>query len=578
MTVSSKARGKQRAIDQDAPAEQLADAQEEHMELDLDLEGDDDEDEVAAGLLLARNGTGKRERHRQSQRKRAKQRIGNTSSSGDDEEEEKDGHRDELLSLDGGAGSNAETSAVAAEKELGGSISRAARMRATSTADEGGSSSESDSDSDSNDDDDVPVPTPSKSQSKSGRKAPSKPFVTASSGEAYLRAMSQPARTSNARLSERWAEPFTQASLLAALPPSSHSKLDQLEGAYAGLRAQWAFELEQGFTVLLYGLGSKIRVLDAFVRQHLQRRRTRGKVVVVHGFVAALGVDDILAALEAAVLDRTEDELALLKLSRSAAKLDERTQTIVEQLRSSPRILYLIVHNIDSLRSFRAQATLSLLAPHVRLLASIDHVKAPLLFPASLANNRSAESAGYKILYHHVPTYRPYTVESLLSGTFQSLFLAALFASEASANGGPNTVVSSAARAKAASFVLASLTQKAKDVFVLLAERQMGLSRSKTKTSLSADKTPPYATLYATLFSLARDAFLANNANQFEALLREFRDHSVILSSSTRPEGEGAEDDGQHEEEVGQRAGEWVWIAIDREDLAELVERIKQGH
>lgn len=511
--------------------------------------------------------------------------------------------------------------------ELGGSISRSARMRATSSLNGDGRDSEEESsdsstggkdrDAEEEGDHEAIATALHAFAQASGAQLSGSKFVTASTGEAYLKAMSKPAKTSNRKLSEQFEDrqsgeggggAFTQASYLAALESIGkgrkatklEKRLQVLQDAYRGMYQQWDFELAEGFSLFFYGLGSKIRLLqEGFASTHLKRRCSNGggDIVAVNGFMATLGVDDLLSGVERIVM--SEGEAKEAGMGRSAAKLDERARTVVERLQGRKTPIYLLVHNIDGpgLRSFRAQATLSLLASQkpIRLIASFDHVKAPLLFPSTLATGRpTSTSIGYQILYHHVPTFRPYTVEALLSGTMSTLFSASLFLPDSALAGGAlsgklGAAATSEARARAAFFVLASLTQKAKDVFSLLAERQIAsCPTSMNKKELQALficqtglPAPSCALPYPTVFSLARDRFLANNVNQFEALLREFRDHDVILSSSTRPEEADDEplDPGQEPgaEEVGIRASEWIWIAIGRQELEDLLERLLSG-
>ena len=484
---------------------------------------------------------------------------------------------------------------------LGSSISRSARMRATTTEDEGGSGSEEEGDSSDGEGTQATLTNFAKTTSSGS-------FVTASHGEAYLQAMSRPAKTSNKKLSESWnsGRPFTQASYLNLLRKSGTSKrkkrleakIHQLENAYQALHEQWAFELQQGFSIFFYGLGSKIRVLESFVKDFLHKKqRARGKVVIINGFMATLGVDDILSALEGILYTGSTNDAQPASLGKSAAKLDERAWLLIKSLDDSTsrfsreRPIYLVIHNIDglTLRSFRAQAILSLLAsrPQIKVMASIDHVKASLFFPSAIASARPTPTGdsivqGYNAIYHHIPTHRPYTAETILSGTMGTILPPSLFISDMTFGSGAQDGMahaSSESRAKAAFFVLASLTQKSKDVFILLAERQISLlspSSSSKSTSLNPDRTPSHATLYGNLFLLARDRFLANNTNQFEALLREFRDHNVMLSSRNRPADveEDDADEGERED-LGVRNGEWVWIGIDKEDLENLLERLK---
>ncbi|KAL7008214.1 Origin recognition complex subunit 2 [Cystobasidiomycetes sp. EMM_F5] len=533
------------------------------------------------------------------------------------------------------------------ERELGGSISRAARMRAASTEDDGirssSSSSSSSSDYDEPDKSTYTKEQPAHSAFRNGKSG--KSFVTASRGEAYLHAMSRPAKNSNKKLSDTFTihKPFTQKSLLAALSKAdsasgsttggmaSHTQqqLQDIENAYRNFFQQWSFELAEGFSVLLYGLGSKIRVLEAFGKHLVQKERRkhnqahrRGKVIIIRGFMAALSLDQLLRSLEEALLPAGMlDEAA--RQGKSAAKLDQRLSSLLSYLTSracpwtTDRPIWLIVHNIDgvALRPFRAQNILSSLAacPAVRVLASFDHVKAPILMTTFTARSRSRfgtppldqqddsgavhlsddesprqtqtkRHRGFNAIYHHIPTWQPYTVESLLSGALASVVPPAVFMSDAhitaSAMNGAGRG-SSEDRAKAAYFVLASLPQKSKRVFRTLAERQMALmstASSAASNGVDVERTPTYATSYATLFAIARDELFLGNVIQLEALLREFRDHHVVLSSLNRPEGNVEDGDGVSDRdraEAGQRAGEWLWIPIDKEDLEELLERLQ---
>jgi len=620
-TVSEKARGKKRALNDD---DEVPVPRNGAMDLDTDV-GSSDEDEDGVVRLDGDHDNGRASRA--------------SSSSG----------------------------GMSTDHELGGSISRSARMRATMTDDEdegdGSDSMDDEEDGrslsggdhlssfgDNRSDDELQEDNEAEQEimnsvlrafdeSRAGAGGGGSRFVTASGGEAYLHAMARPAKTSNKKLSDQLSrgQPFTQSSFLSALNTSSaetaakpspltavdihhQETLLKIEEAYAHLFSQWALELEEGFSVFLYGLGSKARILNRFAQDFLEKRRKgKGKAVVINGYMASLGVDEILYALEGIVTPQKKDADGQFegrsKLGKSAAKLDERAKTLVEKLHSSTVVsteqpIYLLVNNIDgvALRSYRAQAILSLLAsqPQIRLIATVDHVKAALLFPSSISSTTSLSSrsrashkprtsggragGGYNIVWHHVPTHQPYAAEVLASGTMSSLFPSSIFISNLLlVNGmdgqGGLAGASSESRAKAAWFVLASLTQKAKDLFVLLSERQISLceslgiplAQSKRTTSFDGEKTPATATLYSSLLSQARDRFLANNVNQFEALLREFRDHRIVLGCKNLPEGvdEDELDVEGNEEEVGQRSGEWIWIAIEREDLEGLVERLK---
>ncbi|KAG6476758.1 hypothetical protein ZIOFF_066005 [Zingiber officinale] len=128
-----------------------------------------------------------------------------------------------------------------------------------------------------------------------------------------------------------------------------------------------------------------------------------------------------------------------------------------------------IIHNIDgpSLRDPDSQQYLAQLAScsRVRMVASIDHVNAPLLWDKKMVHTQ------FKWSWHHVPTFAPYKAE----GNFFPLILA---------NYG------NAQTTKTALVVLQSLTPNAQSVFKILAEHQLanekeGESNHNTLFSLS---------------------------------------------------------------------------------------------
>ncbi|KAK9898302.1 ORC2-domain-containing protein [Cystobasidium minutum MCA 4210] len=506
------------------------------------------------------------------------------------------------------------------------SYSRAARLRATTTDEEGEEEEEHSEDDDDDDDDDDATtalqvelsllgPTSVKASSRKDggtSKTTSRSFITTSKGERYLQASSTPAKTSSNKLSDTIKQPFSQKSLLHYLArrhnpqqhPSSKGKLTQrqlreIEQSYIQLFPQWLAELQQGYTLLFHGLGSKIRLLNLFVQTALKAAVSSKRVLLLDGFKADLSISDIVSTLESILIP--QEEIAsnpLYYTSKTASRIDERISSILDRLDntdaniiSPAKPIYMLLHSLDgpALRSPRSQATIWNLANHpcVRLIASFDHTKAPLLLPStrtasSLANsNRHAtgprHASGHPIIYHHVPTLRPYTVESLSSGCLSALCPQTVFLSELhllqSKQGGMRHA-SSASRAKAAAFVLASLTQKAKDLFQSIATQQM--ARAEEGDVIGevqvAGQAPSFALPYSTIFVSARDAFLANNVGQMEALLREFRDHEIILSSNIAPVDQEGHLNRDASADLGQKGNEWLWINIGTPDLQSLVD------
>lgn len=151
---------------------------------------------------------------------------------------------------------------------------------------------------------------------------------------------------------------------------TEHQKaIQELHDEYESYFTKWLFLMNEGYNILLYGLGSKRNLLQAFHRKVLANR----PVIVVNGFFPTLTVKDILEAITGDVLD----------LSVHSANFHELVDLIEEEFSYLPDThLFLIVHNLDGtmLRNSKAQNILARLAKidNIHLLASIDHINTPL--------------------------------------------------------------------------------------------------------------------------------------------------------------------------------------------------------
>ncbi|RKP36924.1 origin recognition complex, subunit 2 [Dimargaris cristalligena] len=255
---------------------------------------------------------------------------------------------------------------------------------------------------------------------------------------------------------------------------------------------QWYFELRAGFNILFYGFGSKRRILTRFVTEYLGD----APVVVINGYFPTLTARHIFQKvlveglqLPSAGPPHLTDQLALIR-------------DYFAQPDCPWPCLYLLIHNIDgpSLRSERMQNTLSQLAacsPHVHLIASIDHIQAPLLWD-------SVRLSQYQWVWHDLTTYDPYTAET----SFENSLM--VQRQEVSATG--------------IQYVLASLTSNAKGVFRVLANYQIDIERSSGSTAGGNGLS------YPTFYAKCREKFLASSDVAFRAQLTEFRDHKIIQS------------------------------------------------
>ncbi|PCH38401.1 origin recognition complex subunit 2 [Wolfiporia cocos MD-104 SS10] len=421
-------------------------------------------------------------------------------------------------------------------------------------------------------------------------------FATQTAFDSYFAHAARPARTSAHVFAHLVAPlaPDAYAGALARLPPRRALWEDAalLRPAFA----RWAWELREGFSLLFYGYGSKRRVLNAFARALAKARAAH--VVVVNGFQPAFALKDLLAAVERvpAVQEAAE---AADAATAGASGVEAQTQRIRDVFSghanedgegggggAAPH-LYLVIHNIDgpALRTAKAKACLALLAlaPRIHLVASVDHIAAPTrwtlseLFARKSSPLDSARPAparkdqdhshavprrGFAWLWHDLTTLAPYDFElasadpSSLSGASAASMRRTQLAGTGT-SAAPALVTESAAR-----HVLASVTQKARKLFVLLGSKQLELMGEEAGAT-GAPASAEAAYDYERLFNAARDDFVATSDTALRALLAEFRDHGLVVSISTPPAA-GAS--------VG---GEALWIPMRRDALGKVVGELK---
>lgn len=471
-----------------------------------------------------------------------------------------------------------------------------------------GPDSEGDSDDDEPlepDEDEAPLPRQS--------------FVTASSGDAYLLHSARPSKTSDSLLSSYIDPAFTLSSYASALATfdstpakafvAQREDLLKRRVAVADSFPQWVFEMQEGFNLVLYGFGSKRLVLNAFA----ERVRRTADAIVVNGFDPAVTLQDVVGALEELVKsgegEREAQETpqkgkkggrgaaakgkgkgkAVAKPPTQVSAIEGRVRRVCEALAGEGRTrdVYLVIHNLDgpTLRVPKILSLLALLAAHprVHLLASIDHIRAPLLFPSSLANARPlhartgaatpagislGESRALTFLYHEIPSLAPYTTEATASSLLSRVLPPTVFPRLASSSS-----TTSFSPIHSAIYVLKSVTHKSQQLFSLLAALQLATLESVDPSVVrSADlapamhaPSPRIATSFDVLTARAVEQLIVFGKEGVEGLLGEFRDHGVVRSGVVPPEqGEG--------EEEGDAGGLWVWISLKGEELEEVLE------
>jgi origin recognition complex subunit 2 len=183
--------------------------------------------------------------------------------------------------------------------------------------------------------------------------------------------------------------------LLANIPDHHAAEIQNLHEAHRQQFPQWRFEIDNGYNVILFGYGSKRSLIEEFGREELADDMS---VLVINGYIPSISLDSILTQILAHIapdLPSTGDKLHLV-------------QTHLSQP------LALLIHSLDSpvLRAAKNQQILSTLAgnKYVSIVASVDHVNAPLLFD-------SLKASRYNFLWHDCTTFVPLRTELSYEGT-----------------------------------------------------------------------------------------------------------------------------------------------------------------
>ena len=276
--------------------------------------------------------------------------------------------------------------------------------------------------------------------------------------------------------------------VLKATPSVFQGDCQSLYSEYRKLYPYWLFQMSAGYNILLYGLGSKRKLIEDFRNKHLSNVCH----LVVNGYFPGTTVKHILSKL-------TSD---LLEHSGTFKSYAEQAQFVCQALHEqstkseTPNEVFLVVHNIDGamLRGEKIQTALSILAhsPHIHVIASIDHINAPLIWDQKKLGR-------FNWLWHDVTTYEPYQEET----SYENSLLIQQ----------SGTLVLSSLR-----HVMKSLTPNARGVFELLAKYQLEHEGDTEGMSFHA------------CYLKCREKFLVNSDLTLRAQLTEFHDHKLVRS------------------------------------------------
>ncbi|CAH0557436.1 unnamed protein product [Brassicogethes aeneus] len=246
---------------------------------------------------------------------------------------------------------------------------------------------------------------------------------------------------------------------------------------------KWLYILNENFSILVYGLGSKRNVLQNFQNTYLKNL----PVIVVNGFFPTLSIKNVLDGI---IVD-------MLELKENPGNLYEACDLIEEEFKKIPEThLYLIVHNIegDMICNGKAQNVLSRLAAvrNIHLIASIDHINGPLIWDHSKLSK-------FNYIWWDVTSFLPYIEEtsferSMMVQKTGSLALSSL------------------------KNVFLSLTTNSKSIYLIIAKHQLENAKNQYYQGLA----------FKDLYMSCRESFIVSSDLALRAQLTEFVDHKMV--------------------------------------------------
>lgn len=283
---------------------------------------------------------------------------------------------------------------------------------------------------------------------------------------------------------------------------------DKLAAVHELMFPQWCFELSQGFNLNLFGVGSKILVVENFCSYVVEWLETVyasdiPPVFVINGYNPATKLKLVMHDLARQVVGH--------KVSKHASESVPLFIEYLQETRSDPvrPKLILAIHNIDgeSLRDEKTQNLVSQLAalPEVWLVASSDNINVSLLWDSFRIKN-------YNFIWHDATTYAPYLVELSFKDVLSM--------------GKSKKFVGN----KGAKYVLSSLTTNARNLYKILLTRQLEQMDRHAATRhgrVGLRGNLKLAITFKSFYTECLEQFVTSNEISFRILLGEFVEHKM---------------------------------------------------
>ncbi|QPG75898.1 hypothetical protein FOA43_003284 [Brettanomyces nanus] len=283
------------------------------------------------------------------------------------------------------------------------------------------------------------------------------------------------------------------------------NQLNNLNLYYRQQYTQWLFELEEGFSLMFYGVGSKRLLLLDFVRSFLLARLPKStKCIVANGYNSELHPRTLLKTIWKIMFNKRPTTWHMVD---SVGDLKNEFNRYVDEKR-----LVLVLNNIDgeSLRQDKYHYILSELSSisQIYFVSSMDNMSTPLFWNSSMMSS-------FNFIWHNVSTYKPYTTEISFKDPLSI--------------GKSSDFIGS----KGAKYVLSSLTSNAKNLYKSLLIQQLEKIDSSLTSDQDMENRGPikgnikFPILFRDFYEFCVEEFITSNEISFRTVLHEFVEHRM---------------------------------------------------
>lgn len=285
---------------------------------------------------------------------------------------------------------------------------------------------------------------------------------------------------------------------------------------------QWCFELSQGYSINLFGVGSKIELILDFVENYLvdwyehtfQTKEDYPVMMVVNGYNASTKLKTVIHDIVSAIVTPEMQKQNNIRMPKHVSEafpflMNHLKKKVTKDSGMVKPDLVLVVQNIDgeAFRDERSQNFLSQLSAlaNVWFITSTDNVNTSLLWDLYRFKN-------FNFLWHDATTFRPYSVEM----SFKDVLTM----------GRSKKFVGS----KGARYVLTSLNANSRSLYRVLI--QMQLENLKESTSSKAGQTglrgnAKNGVEMRIVYERCLQEYVTSNEMSFRSILGEYVEHKM---------------------------------------------------